>query len=65
VMVSPRVAGGSAVASRPLRDVVAVAEADAIVASLGRHGGDRDAAAAELNVSRAYLDARATALGLR
>ncbi len=65
VMVSPRVAGGSLQQSRPLRDVLAVAEADALVTSLGRHGGDRDAAAAELNISRAYLDARATALGLR
>ena len=36
----------------PLRDVVATAEADAIVAALGRHIGDRDAAAAELGVRR-------------
>ena len=35
------------------------AEADAIVAALGRHSGDREAAAADLNVSRSYLDARA------
>jgi transcriptional regulator with PAS, ATPase and Fis domain len=63
-MVSPRVAGSPATAGRPLRDVVDVAEADAIVAALGRHGGDRDAAAADLHVSRGYLDARANALGL-
>ena len=63
-MVSSRVAGVAANASRPLRDVASVAEADAIVAALGRHSGDRDAAAAELEVSRAYLDARASALGL-
>jgi transcriptional regulator with PAS, ATPase and Fis domain len=47
-----------------LRDVVDTAEADALVAALGRHSGDRDAAAAELNISRGYLDARALALGL-
>jgi transcriptional regulator with PAS, ATPase and Fis domain len=62
-MVSSRVAGAGN-AGRPLRDVVAVAEADAIVAALGRANGDRDAAAAELNVSRGYLDARCLALGL-
>jgi transcriptional regulator with PAS, ATPase and Fis domain len=62
-MVSTRVAGAGN-AGRPLRDVVAVAEADAIVAALGRANGDRDAAAAELNVSRGYLDARCLALGL-
>ncbi|HEX5057732.1 MAG TPA: sigma 54-interacting transcriptional regulator [Kofleriaceae bacterium] len=62
-MVSSRVAGAGN-AGRPLRDIVDVAEADAIVAALGRHSGDRDAASAELNVSRAYLDARCTALGL-
>jgi len=63
-MVSPRVAGGAGGAARPLRDVVDTAEADALVASLGRHGGDRDAAASELGISRGYLDARARALGL-
>jgi transcriptional regulator with PAS, ATPase and Fis domain len=63
-MISARVAGGAGLAARSLRDVVDTAEADAIVAALGRHGGDREAAAAELNISRGYLDARATALGL-
>ena len=63
-MVSSRVAGSPINATRPLRDVVDVAEADAIVAALGRHAGDRDAAAAELHISRAYLDARSNALGL-
>jgi len=63
-MVSPRVAGGAGGAARALRDVVDTAEADAIVAALGRHSGNRDEAAAELGVSRGYLDARATALGL-
>jgi transcriptional regulator with PAS, ATPase and Fis domain len=62
-MVSTRIAGAAAT-GRALRDVIDVAEADAIVAALGRHHGDREAAAIELNVSRAYLDARATALGL-
>src|SRR6185436_18361070 len=60
-MISGRVAGivGAAQsAPRPLRDVVANAEADAIVASLGRHIGDRVAAAAELGISGPYLDAR-------
>ena len=37
---------------------------DAFVAALGRHSGDRDAAARELDISRSYLDARVTALGL-
>jgi transcriptional regulator with PAS, ATPase and Fis domain len=64
-MVSTRVAGAAIGAPRPLRDVVDVAEADAIVAALGRHVGDVDAAAAELGVSPGYLDARRTALGLR
>jgi len=64
VMVSSRVAGTAIAAGRPLRAALDVAEADALVAALGRHSGDRDAAAAELEVSRAYLDARATALGL-
>jgi two-component system, NtrC family, response regulator HupR/HoxA len=63
-MVSSRVAGAALAAGRPLRTVVDVAEADAIVAALGRHAGDRDAAAAELDVSRGYLDSRASALGL-
>jgi transcriptional regulator with PAS, ATPase and Fis domain len=63
-MVSSRVSGGNGSSPRPLRDVVDVAEADAIVAALGRHSGDREAAAADLNVSRGYLDARANALGL-
>ena len=64
-MVSARVAGVSAAhAARSLRDVVATAEADAIVAALGRHGGDRDGAAADLAISRSYLDARCVALGL-
>jgi two-component system, NtrC family, response regulator HupR/HoxA len=63
-MVSSRIAGSPINAGRPLRDVVDVAEADAIVAALGRHSGDREAAAADLNVSRGYLDARANALGL-
>jgi len=64
-MVSTRVAGVAIGAPRPLRDVVDIAEADAIVAALGRHAGDRDAAATELGVSPGYLDARRGALGLR
>ena len=64
-MVSTRVAGAAVGTPRPLRDVVDIAEADAIVAALGRHAGDRDAAAAELGVSPGYLDARRGALGLR
>ena len=63
-MVSPRVSGGTGAAPRALRDVIDTAEADAIVAALGRHTGDREAAAADLGVSRGYLDARANALGL-
>ncbi len=63
-MVSARVSGGGGSEARRLRDVVDTAEADALVAALGRHSGDRDAAAAELAISRAYLDARASALGL-
>ncbi|MEO8699732.1 MAG: sigma 54-interacting transcriptional regulator [Kofleriaceae bacterium] len=66
-MVSGRVSGivGAAQsAPRSLRDVVANAEAEAIVAALGRHTGDRAAAAAEVGVSNAYLDARMAALGL-
>ena len=63
-MVSPRVAGGSHSVARALRDVIATAEADAIVAALGRHGGDRDSAAQDLGISRSYFDARSAALGL-
>ena len=63
-MVSPRVAGAGNATGRNLHDTLKVAEADAIVAALGRHQGDRDAAALELNISRGYLDARAAALGL-
>ncbi len=63
-MVSARVAGGATALARPLRDVTAEAEASAIVAALGNAAGDRDLAAAALEVSRAYLDARALALGL-
>jgi two-component system, NtrC family, response regulator HupR/HoxA len=63
-MVSSRIAGSPINAGRALRVVVDVAEADAIVAALGRHSGDRDLAAADLNVSRGYLDARVHALGL-
>src|SRR5437868_4026627 len=63
-MVSARVAGGSHSAARALRDVIATAEADAIVAALGRHGGDRDSAAHDLGISRSYFDARSAALGL-
>ena len=63
-MVSPRVAGGASSVARALRDVIATAEADAIVAALGRHGGDRDSAAQDLGISRSYFDARSAALGL-
>ncbi|MBS1122808.1 MAG: sigma-54-dependent Fis family transcriptional regulator [Deltaproteobacteria bacterium] len=66
-MVSGRVAGivGAAQsAPRPLRDVVANAEAEAIVSSLGRHVGNRELAAADLGISGAYLDARMASLGL-
>ena len=64
-MVSPRIAQSSAAgAPRLLRDVIDTAEADAIVAALGRHGGDREAAASELGVSLGYLAARAACLGL-
>ncbi len=66
-MVSGRVSGivGAAQASpRSLRDSLANAEADAIVAALGRHTGDRDAVAAELGTSRPYLEARMIALGI-
>jgi len=66
-MVSGRVSGivGAAQnAPRSLRDVMMNAEADAIVATLGRHTGDREAAASDLGVSLPYLDARMIALGL-
>jgi two-component system response regulator HupR/HoxA len=62
-MVSSRVAGVAAI-GRPLREILAASEAEAIVAALGRHVGDRDAAATDLNVSRPHLDARIIALGL-
>jgi transcriptional regulator with PAS, ATPase and Fis domain len=63
-MVSQRVAGGGNSVARALRDVIATAEADAIVAALGRHAGDRDSAAHDLGISRSYFDARSAALGL-
>jgi transcriptional regulator with PAS, ATPase and Fis domain len=66
-MVSPRVAGSASssnTVARALRDVIATAEADAIVAALGRHGGDRDSAAQDLGISRSYFDARSAALGI-
>ncbi len=63
-MVSHRVAGMVAAPAKILRDAIATAEADAIVAALGRHLGDRDGAAADLAISRAYLDARCIALGI-
>jgi transcriptional regulator with PAS, ATPase and Fis domain len=66
-MVSARVTSAANAASapaRPLRDVIATAETNAIVAALGRHGGDRDSAASDLGISRSYFDARSAALGL-
>jgi transcriptional regulator with PAS, ATPase and Fis domain len=66
-MVSSRVAGAVATSSqtvRPLRDITATAEADGIVQALGRHTGDREAAAQDLGISSAYLAARMAALGL-
>jgi transcriptional regulator with PAS, ATPase and Fis domain len=64
-MVSSRLTGAAQHGTpRTLRDAIAVAETDTIVAALGRHAGDRDAAAGDLGTSRALLDARATALGL-
>ncbi len=66
-MVSNRVAGAVATSSatvRPLRDITANAEADAIVQALGRHTGDRELAAADLGISSSYLAARMAALGL-
>ncbi len=64
-MISPRVAQASAAGTpRPLRDIIDTAETDAIVAALGRQGGDFPAAAAELGVSPGYLAARSVSLGL-
>jgi transcriptional regulator with PAS, ATPase and Fis domain len=66
-MVSGRVSGMVATTTatvRPLRDIAANAEAEAIVHALGRHTGDRDAAASDLQISTAYLAARMAALGL-
>ena len=66
-MVSGRVSGivGAAQsAPRPLRDVSANAESQAIVEALGRHTGDREAAAQDLGISASYLAARMAALGL-
>jgi two-component system response regulator HupR/HoxA len=63
-MVSTRVAGMVAAPAKSLRDAIATAEADALVAALGRHLGDRDGAASDLGISRAYLEARCAALGL-
>ncbi|MCX5741838.1 MAG: sigma 54-interacting transcriptional regulator [Proteobacteria bacterium] len=67
-MVSPRVAGSGGGTDvdrrRPLRDLLAVAESDAIVAALGRHVGDRELVAEELEIGRELLDARIVALGL-
>src|SRR5512139_1015092 len=66
-MVSGRVSGivGAAQsAPRPLRDVTANAESAAIVESLGRHTGDREAAAQDLGISPAFLAAKMAALGL-
>jgi two-component system response regulator HupR/HoxA len=63
-MISQRIAGAAVGSVRSMKDVVDTAEADAIVSALGRHSGDREAAAAELGISRGYLEARAIALGL-
>ena len=66
-MVSGRVSGAVATSSqtvRPLRDITANAEADAIVQALGRHTGDREQAAQDLGISTAFLAARMAALGL-
>src|SRR4051812_31531104 len=63
-MVSTRVAGQAVSSPRPLRDSLNIAEADAITQALGRHSGDHEAASIDLNVSRAYLEARVRALGL-
>ncbi len=63
-MVSTRVAGMVAPPPRTLRDALATSESEAVVQALGRHLGDRDGAAADLGISRSYLDARCAALGL-
>ena len=63
-MVSTRVAGAVVAPARALRDAMSTAEAETLTQAVGRHHGDRDAAAADLGISRAYLDARCAALGL-
>jgi transcriptional regulator with PAS, ATPase and Fis domain len=63
-MVSTRVAGMVAAPAKSLRDEIATSEASAITQALGRHLGDRDGAASDLGISRAYLEARCAALGL-
>jgi len=63
-MVSTRVAGMVAAPAKSLRDEIATSEASAITQALGRHLGDRDGAAQDLGISRAYLEARCAALGL-
>ena len=63
-MVSTRVAGMVAPPPKTMRDALATAESEAVVQALGRHLGDRDGAAADLGISRSYLDARCAALGL-
>jgi transcriptional regulator with PAS, ATPase and Fis domain len=63
-MVSTRVAGMVAAPPKSMRDALSTAEAETIAQAVGRHLGDRDTAAADLGVSRSYLDARCTALGL-
>ncbi len=63
-MVSTRVAGMVAAPAKSLRDALSTAEAEALSQAVGRHLGDRDGAAADLGISRAYLDARCAALGL-
>jgi transcriptional regulator with PAS, ATPase and Fis domain len=50
--------------AKALRDALSTAEADAMSQAVGRHLGDRDGAASDLGISRAYLDARCAALGL-
>ena len=55
---------GEDAAATYAKQFVANAEADAIVAALGRHTGDRVIAASELGVSGPYLEARMAALGL-
>ena len=63
-MVSTRVAGMVAAPAKSLRDALSTAESEALSQAIGRHLGDRDGAAADLGISRAYLDARCAALGL-